>query len=160
MKAPLPLLCLIAVALESAALPTHAAALKTTKLYGTPQPTTPIEPLLGYSLALSDQWIIASEVGNDDAFEDAGAVRVFNARTGQHLRLLTAEDAAQPRLFGASVALFGDLAVVGAPFDGEDGLLAGKAYLFNVRTGQQLFILRPSDPAANRLFGVRVAIIK
>jgi hypothetical protein len=50
------------------------------------------------------------------------------------------------------------LAVVGAPFDNEDGLLAGKAYLFNVRTGKQLFILRPADPAANRLFGAKAAI--
>jgi outer membrane protein assembly factor BamB len=158
MKANLPTLCLIAVALGSTAPPTHAAALKTTKLYSTPQPTTAVNPNLGTSVATSDQWILAGEIGNDDAYVDAGAVQVFSARTGRRIRTLSPDDAEEPRLFGASVALFGDLAVVGAPFDGEDGLLAGKAYLFNVRTGKQLFILRPDDPAANRAFGFKVAI--
>jgi hypothetical protein len=74
---------------------------------------------------------------------------------------LTAGDAAQANLFGASVAIDGDTAVVGAPNDGaEAGADAGAPYVF-VRSGtswsQQAKLTGGSAQAGN-IFGAAVGI--
>ena len=74
---------------------------------------------------------------------------------------LSASDAANGDLFGWSVAVAGDTAVVGAPFDNTvAGTDAGSAYVF-VRSGgawTQQAKLRASDAANGDLFGVSVAV--
>ncbi len=64
------------------------------------------------------------------------------------------------RGFGRSVSISGNLALVGAtPSDSQ--VLPnefGRAYLFDVTTGQQLFELVPSDSQGEDLFGEAVAI--
>ena len=74
---------------------------------------------------------------------------------------LTASDAAADDLFGISVAVAGDTAVVGAYFDDTPaGTDAGSAYVF-VRSGgtwTQQAKLTASDAAASDQFGVSVAV--
>jgi len=70
------------------------------------------------------------------------------------LHKLTASDAAAGDNFGASVAISGSTAIVGARYDDD----SGSAYLFDVATGGQLFKLTASDAAAGDVFGVSVAI--
>jgi hypothetical protein len=67
---------------------------------------------------------------------------------------LTASDGAI-YLFGISVSIYGDYAIVGAPVD-VSGI--GSAYIFQVSDGTQLARLTASDGEANDFFGVSVSI--
>jgi hypothetical protein len=75
---------------------------------------------------------------------------------------LTAADAATRDMFGTSVAISGDIAVVGA-FNQENpgnNLGFGKAYVFEFDGANwtQVAELTPSDPEPDKEFGIRVAI--
>ena len=62
--------------------------------------------------------------------------------------------------FGFSVSISGDTAVMGAPFDDDDGVNSGSAYVF-VRSGTtwtQQALLTASDAAAGDSFGASVSI--
>ena len=48
--------------------------------------------------------------------------------------------------------------VVGAPFDDDNGINSGSAYLFNASTGMQIAKLLPADGTAGAEFGFSVAI--
>ncbi len=112
----------------------------------------------GTAVAVSDRFLLVGEPGNNDVAADAGAAHLFDALTGRPLRKLTASDGAAGDLFGYSVALSGHLALVGAPFDDDNGNNAGSAYLFDVRSGKQLRKLKASDGAARDYFGWSVAL--
>ena len=75
---------------------------------------------------------------------------------------LTASDAAAGDLFGWSVALSGDTALVGARSDDDAGLQSGSAYVFvrdpTTATWSQQVKLTASDAAADDLFGWSVAL--
>ena len=76
---------------------------------------------------------------------------------------LTARDAAAFDAFGASVAIEGDTAVVGAVGDGDAGVLSGSAYIFARAAGdpgawQQIAKLTADDATAGDRFGASVAI--
>ena len=72
---------------------------------------------------------------------------------------LTSSDAAAGDLFGYSVAISGNTAIVGAVADNNRwGLGAGSAYLFDAITGKELFKLTADDGAELEQFGHSVAI--
>ena len=73
---------------------------------------------------------------------------------------ITAADGAERDNFGGSVSISGDYAVLGAPFDDDNGLSSGSAYVFK-RTGTnwtEEVKLLPSDGAAGDNFGFSVSI--
>ena len=101
-------------------------------------------------------------MGDDDAGSSSGSAYVF-VRSGtswiQEAKL-TASDAAESDLFGLSVALSGDTALVGALFDDDAGSDSGSAYVFK-RSGtswSQQAKLTASDAAADDTFGRSVAL--
>ena len=59
---------------------------------------------------------------------------------------------------GASVAMDGNFAVVGAPYDSVGGTYAGVAKIYNVSAGALLYTLTNPSPAASENFGTSVAI--
>ncbi|NOY42289.1 MAG: hypothetical protein GXP26_10690, partial [Planctomycetes bacterium] len=69
-----------------------------------------------------------------------------------------ASDAATFDLFGISVAISGNTALLGASWDDDGGNSSGSAYLFDVTTGNQIAKLTAADAAANDYFGISVAI--
>ncbi|EPR73959.1 quinoprotein [Winogradskyella psychrotolerans RS-3] len=72
----------------------------------------------------------------------------------------TASDTAADDWFGYSVAIDGDYAIVGAPYNDDASLNSGSAYIF-VRSGGswiEQVKLTASDAAANDQFGRSVAI--
>ncbi len=71
---------------------------------------------------------------------------------------LVADDGAAGDRFGQDVYISGDLAIVGARGDDDNGEDSGSAYLFDIRTGEQLHKLLPEDGAASHQFGVTVGI--
>ncbi|HJM10187.1 MAG TPA: FG-GAP repeat protein, partial [Candidatus Marinimicrobia bacterium] len=73
---------------------------------------------------------------------------------------IVASDAATGDNFGRSVAISGDYAIAGAPYDDDGGTNSGSAYIFK-RSGtewSQEDKIVASDPAANDVFGISVAI--
>ena len=99
-----------------------------------------------------------SSVLDDYAGVNSGSAYLFDVRTGQQLRKLTPLDGEANEQFGISVAIDGNIAVVGAYLDTHVATQAGSAYVFDITTGQQLFKLTASDAAANDAFGFSVAI--
>jgi hypothetical protein len=88
----------------------------------------------------------------------AGAAYVFDVTTGQELFKLTSSDGASGDQFGYKVALNGDLAIVGARTHGGTGNRTGAAYVFDLKTGQQLSKLIASDARPGGWFGNSLAV--
>jgi hypothetical protein len=88
------------------------------------------------------------------------AVSVLTASANAAQFKLTASDAAEADEFGFSVAVSGDVAVVGARFDDDLGFSSGSAYVFRRVGGQwvEQAKLTASDGAAYDFFGWAVAI--
>lgn len=94
---------------------------------------------------------------NDDEYNN-GSAYLFDVTTGQQLFKLAPPDVNNQDWFGWSVAIHGNVAIVGARYDDEAATDAGAAYLFDVTTGQQLFKLTADDGATGDDFGWSVAI--
>lgn len=112
----------------------------------------------GRSVAISGDIAIVGAVGDADAGSYSGAAYLFDATTGAEIAKLTAPDAAASKLFGGSVAIFGDIALVGAWGDGEASPDAGAAYLFDAATGDFITKIVASSAALSERFGRSVAI--
>lgn len=106
----------------------------------------------GTSVALDDGLAAIGSPFDDDSGPDAGAVYVLDIATGNRISKLTADDAEAGDQFGISLALEGNLALVGAWK--KQGV--GAAYLFDATSGQQLAKLEPPTGQATNLFGWRV----
>ncbi len=81
-----------------------------------------------------------------------------SADLGDQLFKLLPKDGAAADVFGGSVAISGDIAIVGAVWDDDNGFKSGSAYLFDAATGQQVAKLLADDGAAFHYFGGSVAI--
>ena len=123
--------------------------------------TVPFEGLFsffGSSVGISGNIAIVGAPADKRDGVKSGSAHLFDVSTGQELFKLTASDAASGDQFGTSVALSGNVAIVGARKDDDGGKDSGSAYLFDVATGQELIKLTASDAAAGDRFGISVAI--
>lgn len=121
-----------------------------------------------WSVSVSEDVLIAAARGDDDNGDWAGAAYIFERHEGGtdnwgEAAKLLASDGESDNLFGISVSLHRDLAVVGARFDDENGPDAGAAYLFGRNRGGagnwgEMTKLLASDGAAGDRFGDSVAI--
>lgn len=108
--------------------------------------------------------VVAAPDDDRGSLVDCGTVYVFQRVTGAWslTATLTANDAASFDYFGTSVALRGDLLIVGAHGDNNSfGSNAGAAYLFT-RSGStwtQSSKLNANDMAAGDRFGTSVAVV-
>ena len=114
-----------------------------------------LPPLLGSCIALSAAMglvaVVAAGVWSGTALA---------APPSAQQAKLTASDAASGDLFGSSISIDGDTAVVGATGDDDKGIQSGSAYVF-VRSGttwSQQAKLTPGDGAAGDQFGISVGI--
>ena len=123
---------------------------------------------LGASMATSGATLIVGAEGHDGLHTDSGAVYVFeqyqsNAQNWFESAMIIAADESVSQLFGRSVAIDGDTAVIGAPGDKDLGISAGAAYVFsrnpeNLRQWMQIAKLTATDGAARDHFGASVTI--
>jgi hypothetical protein len=118
----------------------------------------------GFAVSLSGNYAIVGAYGHDaNGISNAGAAYIYR-RQGSNWHLdgtLTASNGAIGDVFGRSVCISGDRAIVGAMGADVDGEIdAGAAYVF-VNTGlgwTQDGILSASEPTFIALFGHAVAI--
>jgi hypothetical protein len=100
--------------------------------------------------------------------DDAGAGYVFQRMkdggdTWGEVGILLASDGESDDEFGASVAVWGDVIVVGAPYEADNGTDAGAAYVFHRREGgvdswDQIQKLIASDADGGEEFGWSVSV--
>ena len=122
----------------------------------------------GFSVAVSGDTAVVGAVFEDDGGSDAGAVYVFGRDEGSpdnwgEVTKLIASDAEVFDLFGYSVAISGDTALVGAALEDAGGHNAGAAYVFQRDQGGtdnwgEVKKLLASDAEANDRFGDSVAV--
>jgi len=111
----------------------------------------------GSGVAVNDQVALIGAPGDMANGSRSGAVYVFDLVTGEEISKLFPDDGDESDFFGVSVAIHGDLAVVGAPGDDDNGDRSGSVYIFSFATGQQLYKLIPNDGEEDESFGVSVA---
>lgn len=115
---------------------------------------------LGYRVAMDGGVAIVSAHGDDDVSDQAGAAYLLDLTDpGNPVQIakLHAPDGDSSDNFGASVAIGGGIAVVGASGDDDRGPSSGSAYVFDAATGQYLTKLVAFDGAQAYYFGDAVA---
>ena len=116
--------------------------------------------LLGVSVAIELDTIVAGAPAANGAGVDSGAAHVFtrNAGVWSVQGELTAADASAGDFFGYTVALAGDTVAVGSPFDDDLGTDSGSVYVdsrIGGVWGQDAKLL-PSAPTSTARFGYAV----
>jgi len=121
----------------------------------------------GCSTSIHSDRALIGAYANDDAcptipYCDSGSAYIFlrSGTTWTEQAKLTANDAAADSLFGNSVSLDGDVALVGAWGDDDGGDDVGSAYVFS-RAGtvwSQEAKLQASDAAIGDMFGRAVSL--
>ena len=116
----------------------------------------------GISVAVDGDTAVIGVSADSDNGGNSGSAYVFTRDAGvwTEQQKLAASDGAAGDLFGVSVAVDGDTAVIGAFFDDDNGIKSGSAYVFT-RSGTawtQQAKLIASDGAAHDVFGESVAV--
>ena len=112
----------------------------------------------GSAVALDGELAIIGAKGDIGHGWYTGAAYLFDTATGAQLAKLLPDDGRARDHFGASVAIDGSLAIIGAPFADDNGDYSGSAYLFDCQTGEQLAKFVLSNGAELDNFGFSVAI--
>ena len=112
----------------------------------------------GASVALDGNIALVGARFDNELGIRSGSAYLFDVTTGQQIHKLLAEDGAAGDLFGVSVAISGNIALIGSSDDDDNGDFSGAAYTFNVATGEQLVKLIPTDGAERDIFGTSVSI--
>ncbi|MDP6602466.1 MAG: hypothetical protein QGH76_09250 [Phycisphaerales bacterium] len=118
--------------------------------------------MLGVCVDISGDRVIAGSWFEDHAGSDSGAAYVFERQGGtwSQTAKLIAEDGGAGDTFGRRVAIAGDVCVVTAPLDDDNGTSSGSAYVFQFDSGRwfQLQKLVPNSGGAGDQFGLGLAM--
>jgi len=112
----------------------------------------------GFSVAMSGNTAVIGAPFDEDNGPRSGSAYVFDVTTGLQLFQLLPDDGEAFDNFGYSISVSGNTAVIGAPFDDDNGPRSGSAYVFDVTTGLQLFHLLPDDGEAYDNFGYSISV--
>ncbi len=115
----------------------------------------------GYSVDRSGDTIVASASSDDDLGQDSGSAYIFESdgESWNETKIL-APDGASSDHFGRSVAIDGDIALIGADGDDDFGSGSGSAYVFRRYGSGWAFEqkLLAEDAHKNGRFGMSVAL--
>jgi len=116
---------------------------------------------LGFFSDLDGETAIVGAPDRDETGRDSGAAYIFDAGNGwsQSAKLLP-DDGASNDGFGRSVGISGDVAIVGASEDDDNGSNSGSAYIFQRINGEWSLVqkLLADDGQGGDEFGRHVAI--
>ncbi len=121
-------------------------------------PTVTSADVFGFSVALDGGLVLIGTPNDDTNGTNVGQAYLFEAATGNLLQTFNDPVATGFDNFGISVALDGDLALIGAYLDDTNGTNIGQAHLFNVTTGELLRTFDDPTPTGRDNFGVSVAL--
>ncbi len=121
-----------------------------------------VQDEFGRDVAVSGDVVVAGAHFDDDLGSDSGSAHVYrwDGLAWSHEQKLLAGDGGAGDNFGEFVDVDGDLLVVGAPGQTEEGIDAGAAYVFrwNGASWVQEAKLLAGDGAGGELFGMAGAI--
>jgi hypothetical protein len=123
-----------------------------------PPPTPAAFDVFGYSVDVSNNFVVVGARGDDTGAPNAGTAYIYDSTTGSLLRRLINPAPETGDSFGSSVAIDGSIVVIGADGDHIGGLNAGAAYIFDATTGNLLRTLANPTPGAYDSFGSSVAV--
>ncbi len=115
-------------------------------------------------MIVEDDTALVSAIANTDNGIASGSVYLFtrdSTNTWNQLQKLTPSDGADSDNFGSSVSIAGELAIIAAIFDDNNGTNSGSAYIFSrdsTNSWSQQQKLTASDGNANDFLGVSVSI--
>jgi len=118
----------------------------------------------GYSVAIDGDVIVVGAVGNNEGQGADGFAYVFERNNDewpeQETQKLIASDGNPLDQFGVSVAIQGDVIVVGAKGHKDMMTTSGSAYIFEKEGDlwQETLEIYPSEPWGGNTFGISVAI--
>lgn len=123
-------------------------------------PTPTDRDFFGFSVAIDGDYLLIGASRDDTVDRNVGQVHVYSTSTGELLRTLDdpTRGARDFDGFGESLAIEGELAFVGAPYDSTSEFTNGQAHLFNLATGQLLQTFDDPTPTTSDRFGIGVAI--
>lgn len=117
------------------------------------------DDLFGWDLAVSGNRVIVGARGHDAGGLFSGAAYLFDLNTGQELFKIEPPETQSLQLFGSSVDMEGNLAIVGAPGKTVNGALsAGAAYIYDLVSGQLVHTLFSNTPLSSDGFGRQVVL--
>jgi hypothetical protein len=121
-------------------------------------PTPAEQDSFGYSLAVSDDYLVVGAAVDDTNANNSGSAYLFNINTGDLLYTFLNPTPADDDRFGSAVAISGSQVLIGAYRDDTIATDSGAAYLFNTVNGnlEQTF-LNPGSQARG-LFGYSLDI--
>ena len=128
--------------------------------------STSLNDRFGLGVAIDGNYaILSGEYEDDSGGTESGKAYIFDVTTGALVHTLNNPNAygtSALDIFGRSVSISGNYAIVGAPLeDDAGGTTSGKAYIFNVTTGALLHTLdnpNPYDTSQSDNFGGAVGI--
>jgi len=116
----------------------------------------------GQSVSLSGKHALVGAFGDDDKGENAGAAYVFHYEGSSWVEQtkLFASDGEEHELFGKSVSLSGEYALIGGYGDSDNGPYSGSAYIFHYDGSSwvEQTKLIPSDGEEYADFGGSVSV--
>jgi hypothetical protein len=120
------------------------------------------EDVFGASVSISGDTALVSAHRDADKGSSSGSAYIFVRGVGEWVQQakLIASDGSFLDIFGYSVSLSGNTALVGAPQDNDDGPDSGSAYVFvrDVASWSQQAKLTAEDAAAADTFGHSVSV--
>lgn len=116
----------------------------------------------GFSVSVSGDTAIVGAAQDDDNGSVSGSAYIFtrNGSTWTQQAKLLAADGESNDLFGHSIAISGDTAIVASPKDDDNGPDSGSAYVFtrNGNSWTQQAKLSAADGESNDFFGYSVSV--
>ena len=112
----------------------------------------------GTSVALQGDRVLIGAWRDDTQGANVGQAHFFDATTGALLQTFDDPTVTAGDRFGISVALDGDRALIGAPFDDTHGTNVGQAHLFDTTTGNLLQSFDDPTVTGSDEFGTSVAL--
>ena len=118
----------------------------------------------GFSVAISGDTALVCAYADDDNGENSGSVYIYERQADgswSETSKLTASDGASSDIFGYSVTISGDTALVGAVYDDDNGGSSGSAYIYERQADgswSETAKLTASDAASFDNFGYSVSI--
>lgn len=113
----------------------------------------------GRKVAIDGDHALIGSYGDDDNGSESGSVYLFDTTNGDLLQKFNAPDAASGDRFGSQLALDGNYALIGSPWDdNNNGIKGGSVYLFDISSGDLLQKFTAPDGASGHWFGISMAI--
>jgi hypothetical protein len=109
-------------------------------------------------VAISGNHAIVGTRGDNTGGTSAGSAYIYDVTTGNLLHTINNPTPVSDDLFGHSVAMSGDRAIIGAFRDDSGATSAGSAYIYDVTTGTLLHTINNPTPQTDDFFGISVAI--